>query len=101
MIPLEASIRPGAVHASVEVASGVDGVLHLLFLGISESDEMTQLGGYATIAANGEPTVMEPIVDPFTPADPGSPAHLGVTYGSATPWFMMIGEQGVEVYIRR
>jgi hypothetical protein len=101
MIPLKAGIGPGAVHASVEVASGADGVIHLLFLGISASDETTQLGGYTTITDDGRPTAMEPILDPFTPADPGSPSHLGVTYGSVTPWFMMIGEQGVEVYVRR
>jgi hypothetical protein len=100
MIPLTASNGPGTVHASAELGTAADGSLHLLLLGISESDESEQLGGYAVISPEGVPGPLEPILDPFTPADPGSPSHFGVAYGSNQPWFMVIGEQGVEVYLR-
>jgi hypothetical protein len=42
----------------------------------------------------------EPIADPFSPSDPGSPSHLGVTPGTSTPWIMVVGEDGVHVSIR-
>jgi hypothetical protein len=100
IMPLKSTIGPGRVHATMEVAVGADGVIHLFFVGISESDESTQLAGYASIAADGTPSPMEPMVDPFTSADPGSPSHLGVAYGNSTPYFMVIGHDGVEVYAR-
>jgi hypothetical protein len=40
------------------------------------------------------------MINPFTPADPGSPGHLGVAYGSSTPWAMLVTEDGLEVYVR-
>jgi hypothetical protein len=100
IVPLVAATGPGTVHASMEVAIGADGVIHLLFLGVSGSDESRQLGGYASITVDGQPTAMESIINPYTPADPGSPSHLGIAYGSVTPWLMIIGEEGVEVYLR-
>jgi len=99
-VSLAASNGPGEVHPSIEVAVGSDGVTHLLFLGISESDESEQLAGYASIAADGTVMPMEPMVNPFTSADPGSPSHLGIAYGSNSPWLMIVGEAGVEVYLR-
>lgn len=100
-IPLTASNGPGAVHGLLEVATGADGVIHVLFLGISESDESQQLAGYATIGTNGTVSEMEPRINPFTPADPGSPSHLGIAYGSSTPWLMIVGETGVRVLLRQ
>ena len=99
-IPVTASIGDGEVHASIEVAATTDGVIHLFVLGLSESDETVQLAGYASVAADGTVGPMSPIMNPFTPADPGSPAHMGAAYGAASPWFMVIGEEGVEVYTR-
>jgi len=99
-ISLTASNGPGAVHASLEVAIGSDGTVHMLLLGISESDESVQLAGYASIAANGTVGTMEPMINPFTPADPGSPSHMGIAYGSYSPWLMIVGVEGVDVYVR-
>jgi len=99
-ISLTASNGPGAVHSSVEVGVGSDGTIHMLFLGISESDESVQLAGYASIAADGTVGTMEAMINPFTPADPGSPSHMGVAYGSDALWLMVVGEEGVEVYVR-
>lgn len=99
-IPLSAGNGPGAVHAMVELGTGADGSIHVLLIGISESDETEQLGGYAVISPDGSVGEMEPVLDPFTPADPGSPSHFGVAFGSSQPWFMVIGESGVEVYTR-
>jgi hypothetical protein len=99
-LPLTSPLGPEPVHASIEVATGADGVIHLFLLGISEADESVQLAGYATVGADGTPTAMEPMINPFTPADPGSPGHLGVAYGSSTAWIMLITEDGLEVYLR-
>jgi hypothetical protein len=99
-IPVTASIGDGEVHASIEVAATTDGVIHLFVLGLSESDETVQLAGYASVASDGTIGPMNPIMNPFTPADPGSPAHMGAAYGAASLWFMVIGEEGVEVYTR-
>lgn len=99
-IPITASIGDGEVHASIEVATTVDGVIHLFVLGLSESDETVQLAGYTSVAPDGTVRPMSPIMNPFTPADPGSPGHIGAAHRAASPWFMVIGEDGVEVYTR-
>ena len=36
-----------------------------------------QLAGYTAILPDSTVTAMVPTQDPFTPSDPGSPAHLG------------------------
>lgn len=100
VVPLVSPLGPGEVHALIEAATGADGSLHLYLLALSESDETVQLAGYTSISASGELSPMEPSIDPFTPADPGSPAHLGVAYGSSTPWIMIVGESGVDVWTR-
>lgn len=100
MIPVRSTVGPGAVHPTIEVAVGADGVTHVFLLGISESDESIQLAGYATIGADGVPSDLEPMINPFTPADPGHPSHLGVAFGSSKPYFMIIGEDGVQIYQR-
>lgn len=100
-IPLSSTLGPEPVHAGLEVASGADGSLHVFLLGISEADESVQLAGFGTIRPDGSVSELEPIMDPFTPADPGSPARLGTGHGSSTATFMVVGEQGVDVYVRR
>jgi hypothetical protein len=89
-----------AAFSAVEVETGVDGTLYLLFYGAPESDESLGIGGLLTISANGAVSEMEPIVDPFSSADPGSPAHLGVRPGTSDPWLMVIDVDGVRVYHR-
>jgi hypothetical protein len=89
-----------AAFAAIEVDTGIDGSIHILFYGAPESDESLGIGGFLSITANGGVSDLEPIVDPFTPADPGSPARLGVRPGTSTPWIMVIGEDGVHVHTR-
>jgi hypothetical protein len=99
-IPVTSTIGPGLVHAGLELATGANGTIHVFLLGISESDESIQLAGYGTIDPDGTVSELEPMINPFTAADPGSPAHLGTAYGSEDPWFMVVGEEGVDVYVR-
>jgi hypothetical protein len=96
----EAGEVGGSAFLSLEVAAGEDGSLHLFILGFPELDESLQLAGYLTIGADGTLGSLEPLRNPFTPSDPGSPAHLGVRPGSSTPWLMFIDEDGVRVFRR-
>ncbi len=89
-----------AARAGIEFETGVDGSLHILFYGTPVSDETLGIGGFVTIAPDGEVGEAESIADPFSPSDPGSPAHLGVTPGTSTPWVMLIDEDGVRVFTR-
>jgi hypothetical protein len=89
-----------AAFSAVEVETGVDGTLYLLFYGAPESDERLGIGGLLTITADGGVSEMEPIADPFSSADPGSPAHLGVRPGTSDPWLMAIHEDGVRIFTR-
>jgi hypothetical protein len=88
------------VRAGIEVDTGEDGTMYVLFLGAPESDESLGVGGFVSISSTGVVSEAEPIVDPFSLSDPGSPAHLGVTPGTSTPWIMVVGEDGVHVHIR-
>jgi hypothetical protein len=87
-------------HAGIEVETGVDGTIFILMYGAPESDESLGIGGFLSISPEGVVSEVEPIRDPFSPADPGSPAHLGVTPGTSDPWLMMVDEDGVRVYTR-
>jgi hypothetical protein len=84
----------------IEVETGSDGTIYILFYGVPESDETLGVGGFIEISPDGVVGEAEPIVDPFSLSDPGSPAHLGVTPGTSTPWMMVVGEDGVHVYTR-
>jgi len=89
-----------AARAGIEVETGVDGSLFILLYGAPESDESLGIGGYLSISPDGAVEQAEPISDPFSLADPGSPAHLGVRPGTSTPWVMVVGEDGVHVFTR-
>ena len=99
-LSFEAAEVGGSAFLSLEVAAGEDGTLHLFILGFPEREESLQLAGYLTIAADGTLGALEPMRDPFTPSDPGSPAHLGVRPGTSSPWLMFIDEDGVRVFSR-
>jgi hypothetical protein len=88
------------VNAGIEVETGEDGSLFVLIYGAPESDETLGVGGLLSISPEGVVSQVEPIRDPFGPADPGSPAHLGMTPGSSDPWLMMVDEDGVRIYRR-
>jgi hypothetical protein len=89
-----------AAAAGIEVETGVDGSLFILFYGAPVSDEIFGIGSFVRMRPDGYVEESQPIVDPFSPADPGSPAHLGVTPGTSTPWLMVVAEDGVHVYVR-
>lgn len=99
-IPVVAGEVGGNAFFSVEAASGINGTLHLFLLGLAEDDESLQLAGYLTIASDGTVSSLEPMRDPFTSADPGSPSRLGVRPLSGDPWMMFIDEDGVRVFTR-
>jgi hypothetical protein len=86
-------------HAGIEVASGPDGTLFVLAYGGTD-DDATQLGAWFSIAPDGVVSPVETIRDPFSPSDPGSPAHLGAT-ADGVPWLMFVDPDGVRVYERR
>lgn len=91
----------GGAFVSVEVATGADGTLHFFLLGFPERDETFQLAGYMAMTGSGEVIAMEPMMNPFSPSDPGTPARLGVRPGGTEPTYMVIGTDGVRVYTRR
>jgi hypothetical protein len=91
----------GPVYLSVEVATGSDDTIHLFLLGFPDRDESLQLAGYLTVSADGEVSAVEPIRNPFTVADPASPARLGVRPGTNDVTFMVVDVDGVTVYVRR
>ena len=87
-----------AASAGIEVQTGVDGSLFILFYGAPVAGEIFDIGSLVRVSPNGHVGEAEPITTVFTPADPGSPSHLGVTPGTSNPWLMVIGEDGVHVY---
>lgn len=88
------------VEGGLQVDTGADGSVFILILGVPRSDESLGVGALITVAHDGEVT-SEPIADPFSPADPGSPANLGVTPLTSEVWFMTVWENGVHVFTRR
>jgi hypothetical protein len=84
----------------VEVATGQNGTLFVYILGGTDSGVGGQLAGFLEIRRDGVASPVESTRDPFTPSDPGSPAHLGVRPGTSTPWIMIVDTDGVRVYGR-
>lgn len=84
----------------VEAATGSDGTIHLLLTGGTDSGVGGQLGGFLSISPDGVVSDIESIRDPYSPSDPGSPAHLGMRPGASQPWLMFIDPDGVRVYER-
>lgn len=87
-------------HGGVEVETGADGTIFIMIFGAPESDETLGIGGFVSVGPDGTVSQTEPIAEPFSPSDPGSPSHLGVTPGTSTPWIMIVGEDGVHVFTR-
>lgn len=86
------------VRGGIQVETGDDGKLFILIYGIPMSDQTLDVGAIVTISPNGEVSQSEAITSPFSASDPGSPAHLGVTPGTSTPWMMVVDEDGVHVF---
>jgi hypothetical protein len=100
-LEFEAAEIGGPVYLMVEPVTGADGTMHLFLLGFPERDERLQLAGYMTISAEGQVGPVEPILDPFTVSDPGTPTRLGVRPGTSDVWYMHIATDGVRVFARR
>ena len=100
-LEFEAAEIGGPVYLMVEPVTASDGTMHLFMLGFPERDESLQLAGYMTISPEGQPSPVEPILNPFTVSDPGTPTRLGVRPGTSDVWYMHIGIDGVRVYLRR
>jgi hypothetical protein len=88
------------VRAGIEVETGTDGTMYILFYGTPESDETLGVGGFVSISPDGAVSEAEPIVDPSSLSDPGSPSRLGVTPGTSIPWIMVVCEDGVHVFTK-
>ena len=95
------SNRGRPIQGQVQVASGVDGRIHLFLTGFEDRPDAPNLAGYTTISARGRLGLIERSLSPFGTGDPGSPSQLGVRPKRSTPWLMFVREDGVHVYQRR
>ncbi len=86
--------------AGTEVETGPDGTLHVYLYGAPEVDESIQLAGYYSVSPTGEVSAVETSRNPFSPSDPGSPAHLGIDFATGQPWLMFVDPDGVRVLTR-
>ncbi|HEX5088652.1 MAG TPA: hypothetical protein VFV89_12650 [Nocardioides sp.] len=91
----------GAVaHVGLEARVGADDVLHLFLLGYGDDHESVQLVGGVSVTLAGVASAVDRLPNPFSEADPGSPAHLVVAPGSSTPMLVYVLPDGVHVYAR-
>ncbi|KAA1417031.1 hypothetical protein F0U44_17805 [Nocardioides humilatus] len=89
-----------AAHVGHQVRAGADGTLHLFLVGAGEDDESVQLVGATVVSRAGGVAEVEALPDPFSEADPGSPAQLAMASGSSTPNLVYVLDDGVHVYER-
>lgn len=87
-------------HVGLQLRAGTDDTLHLYLLGAGEDDESVQLAGATQVSPDGVVAPVEALPDPFTEADPGSPAQLAMAAGSSTPQLVHVLPDGVHVYQR-
>lgn len=99
VLPLRTSSGAPA-HVGVQVRAGADGTLHLYLIGSGEDDESVQLVGATQVSPDGKVAEVEALLNPFSEADPGSPAQLVMAPGSSTPMLVYVLTDGVHVYER-
>lgn len=102
-LPVLSADHPGVVvRPGVQVASGADGSLTVLVVGIVELavDDMATVAGIVTVDAGGNVTAPEGVPDPFPASDPGDGSRVGVRPGDVRPWLMFIDPDAVRVYRR-
>ena len=98
---LPISTTSGApAHVGVQAQAGADDTLHLFLVGAGEDDESVQLVGATSVSPSGAVAEVEPLANPFSEADPGSPAELVMAPGSSTPMLVYVLDDGVHVYER-
>jgi hypothetical protein len=99
VLPISTS-SGAAAHVGVQARSGADDTLHLFLVGAGEDDESVQLVGATRVSPSGSVAEVEPLTDPFSEANPGSPAELAMAPGSSTPMLVYVLDDGVHVYER-
>lgn len=99
VLPIRTSSGAPA-HVGVQVRAGADGTLHVYVIGSGEDDESVQLVGATQVSPDGKVAEVEALVNPFSEADPGSPAQLVMAPGSSTPMLVYVLTDGVHVYER-
>jgi hypothetical protein len=87
-------------HVGLQVRAGADDTLHLFMTGLGEDDESVQLVGFTSLSPAGVLGPVEALPNPFSEADPGSPAQLVVAPGSSRPMLVYVLADGVHVYER-
>ena len=98
-LPIRSSSGARA-HVGIEVRAGSDDTLDLFLYGAGEDDESLQLVGATEVSPAGAVAEVEALPNPFSEADSGSPAHLVIAPGSATPMLVYVLADGVHVYER-
>lgn len=92
----------GAVaRVGTQFRVGSDDSLHLFLTGTGADQQSTQLVGYLALDPGGAVQHVESFLNPFSPADPGSPAQLVIPPGSSTPMLVFVRSDGVHVYVRQ
>lgn len=85
------------VEAGVEVAADGAGRIHLLFYGGVDGN---QLAGYTSVTPDGEVAAIEPVRNPFSASDPGSPSHLRAVPGTSKVALTFVDVDGVHIFVR-
>ncbi len=81
-----------------EVQADLSGRLLFFVYGIANDQ---QLAGFFTVdASSGAVSECEPMRDPFSPSDPGSPAHLRVIPGATSALAAYVDSDALRVYQR-
>jgi len=98
---LPISTESGArAHVGIQLRAGADDTLHFFLVGAGEDDESVQLVGATVVSPLAEVAEVEPLTNPFSESDPGSPAQLAMAPGSSTPMLVYVLADGVHVYER-
>ncbi len=98
--PADPTASGAVAHVGVQARAGADDTLHLFLVGAGEDDESVQLVGATRVSPSGAVSQVEPLTNPFSEADPGSPAELVMAPGSSTPMLVYVLDDGVHVYER-
>jgi hypothetical protein len=87
-------------RVGLQARAGADDSLHLFLVGAGDDHPLRQLGGATSISPSGALAPVEALPNPFSEADPGSPAQLAMVPGTSTPMLVYVLPDGVHVYAR-
>jgi hypothetical protein len=88
-------------HVGVQVRAAADGALQLFLYGVGANKPSVQLVGATSVSPSAAVAPVDALPNPFSEADPGSPAQLVMAPGSSTPMLVYVLSDGVHVYERR